>query len=846
MQVNVCEWLPGWKVGLLAEGVPQSATKKGCGPFYISQISVDLTDTSKSDAQTLDGGGKDRRRLVVGVEAVKRSRGFDFVVLLVIAVVSSTLVTFLVMAASRSATPSGQCCPDHATASLRDSAVEDPAVAGVRAAPGPSATGIAALDFFTGGGSYMPRTHCLTTQQGQVDWPWIITLLVLTTGVIVSYLKTFVFWMRSYFDEAPGDRNPKLFELGMVFLLCALCGYAMSIVMFVWPGYRLLAVFLLVLNVFSWKFCANLEPFRQAFASARLRRQLQESVESRARELERLVAERTAEVNRLAEIARRTANAVVITDRHARIEWVNEGFTRITGYSPEEAVGRRPPELVQGPDSDPVEVARMRQAIQKGESVTAELINYHKNGTPYRIRVEIDPLRDESGGLTGFMAIESDVTEQYEYRQELKRRAGELERLRNLAESASQAKSEFLANMSHEIRTPMTAILGYADLLSEDVDGTLSPQDRQEYITTIKRSGQHLLAVINDILDLSKIEAGKLDVERVPTDVDEVLRDLERLMKIKAQEKGILLSIERAPGLPLRILSDPLRLRQVLVNLVGNAIKFTERGEVRVLARFEDIAGASLLRIEVRDTGIGMTGEQLGRLFEAFSQADTSMTRRFGGTGLGLRISRSLAVLLGGDLRVSSEPGKGSLFVLRVAAGRVSEATSSASSSATAADPAPMSSTPAHAPLAGRRILLVEDGLDNQRLVALHLRRAGAEVSIAGNGVQALEMMHRDLTGRPAAPASEGGEAAGTIEFDLVLTDMQMPEMDGYTLARRLREGGWLGPVVALTANAMSGDDHQCIQAGCDAYVPKPIDRSQLVATCGRMLSKARPRPLAA
>ncbi|MFN4244406.1 MAG: ATP-binding protein [Tepidisphaerales bacterium] len=721
----------------------------------------------------------------------------------------------------------------------------------------PSRTGIPLLDFFTGGGGYMPRTHCLITADGHIDWPWIGLLVLLTAGVIGAYLRIFVFWMRSYFSESPQDRNIKLFDLAAVFLLCAICGYAMSILMFAWPGYRLLAFFLLLLNIFAWKFCVNLGPFGRVFSADRLERQLREMTESRNRELEQLVAVRTAEANRLAEIARRTANAVVITDREGRVEWVNEAFVRITGYTLAEVKGRRPGELLQGPETQPEEVAKMRAAIRAGRSVTAELINYHKDGTKYWIRVEIEPLRDASGELTGFMAIESDVTQQHQYREELTRRAEELERLRSLAERANAAKSEFLANMSHEIRTPMTAILGYADLLAEDREGLLPAEERQECIRTIRRSGEHLLAVINDILDLSKIEAGKLTVERVPTDVHEVLTDVEQLMRIKAADKGIGLQVERSQLPKEQIFADPLRLRQALVNLVGNAIKFTEQGRVVVTATIEQQRGQRLLRVEVRDTGIGMTDEQLGRLFEAFSQADSSTTRRFGGTGLGLRISRSLAVLMGGDLRVTSEPGKGSLFVLRVAADPVPAEVAPAATAAeqmTSADGATPPAAGAAADrgsreskpgcLKGRHVLLVEDGPDNQKLIALHLRRAGARVTIAGNGLEALAALGRgadgrllsgtagEATGTAGEATGTAGEATGPVAVDLVLTDMQMPEMDGYTLTRRLRDGGYDGPVIALTAHAMAGDAQKCLDAGCDDYLTKPIDRLRLLRVC--------------
>lgn len=298
---------------------------------------------------------------------------------------------------------------------------------------GMSEVGVPFIDFFTGGGSYMPRTHCLVRPDGSADWPWIITLIVLSAGVILAYVRIFIFWMRSYFGEHKRDRNSKLFELAIVFLLCAICGYAMSILMFIWPGYRLLAVMLALLNIVVWKFCANLRPFQNTFFANRLTRQLRESTDSREQELEKLVQIRTLEVNRLAEIARRTGNAVIITNANGLIEWVNEGFTRITGYELDDVLGRTPGQVLQGPDTDPAQVQRLREAVRTGSPVKVELVNYGKSGHKYMIEIELIPLRDDTGALTGFMSIESDTTEKHAHA----RRITESEtRFRMLADSA--------------------------------------------------------------------------------------------------------------------------------------------------------------------------------------------------------------------------------------------------------------------------------------------------------------------------------------------------------------------------------------------------------------------------
>ena len=397
---------------------------------------------------------------------------------------------------------------------------------------------------------------------------------------------------------------------------------------------------------------------------------------------------------------------------------------------------------------------------------------------------------------------------------------------RRRAEEANAMKSDFLANMSHEIRTPMTAILGFADLLHEDGDRQMAPRQRLEYIRTIRRNGEHLLSLINDILDLSKIEAGRMFVERIAVDPEQVIADVESLMRVKAKDGGIELAVVRETALPARMRSDPVRLKQILINLVGNAIKFTPEGRVTLkVAAATDASGAPCMRFRVEDTGIGIAPEHISRLFGAFTQADGSTTRKFGGTGLGLRISRTFAQMLGGDISVESELGRGSVFTATVSAEPIGAADSSrtpapcVAASPTAAVPASEGASA----VAGARVWVAEDGPDNQRLIALHLRRAGAEVTLFENGRLALEAFTRD--------GSVDGELRADVPCDLLLSDMQMPELDGYGLVHALRAKGWRGPIVALTANAMSGDSERCLIAGCDAYATKPIDRATLIAT---------------
>jgi two-component system, sensor histidine kinase len=379
------------------------------------------------------------------------------------------------------------------------------------------------------------------------------------------------------------------------------------------------------------------------------------------------------------------------------------------------------------------------------------------------------------------------------------------------AEEASAAKSAFLANMSHEIRTPMTAIVGYADNML-DPDQTLS--DRQDALQTIRRNAQHLLELINDILDISKIEADKMTVERVACDLPALLSDLLSLMRPRAIAKGVDFHLQVEGAVPKTVSTDPLRLRQVLMNILANAVKFTNHGEIRLRVRLEKQGEQNLMRFDVCDTGIGISREQLDRLFRPFTQADESMTRRFGGTGLGLTISQRLAVLLGGGVTVESRLGQGSIFTVRIDVGSL-EGAEMIRELTEAILPKP-TITPVKSWSIKARILLVEDGADNQRLISMHLRKAGADVTIADNG-------------RKGVDAAMLAQA--TLPFDLILMDMQMPELDGYGAATELRKRNFKQPIIALTAHAMSEDREKCLKAGCTDYLTKPIEKNLLLGT---------------
>jgi len=374
------------------------------------------------------------------------------------------------------------------------------------------------------------------------------------------------------------------------------------------------------------------------------------------------------------------------------------------------------------------------------------------------------------------------------------------------AEAANRAKSAFLANMSHEIRTPMTAIMGYSEALLEP-DQTVS--DRHDALQVIRRSARHLLDLINDILDISKIEADKMTVERIPTDLPQITSDVVSLLRPTAIAKGLGFQLTFGNSIPRLIQSDPLRVRQVLMNLMGNALKFTEKGEIRLRVSSKVKDYKMLVEFEVTDSGIGLTQEQITSLFQPFTQADDSTTRKFGGTGLGLTISKRLAELLGGGLAVESIPGIGSVFRVTIDGGQAAgvEMVQGLTES--------IKAIPASEQVRKRvtlcgRILLAEDGPDNQRLISLHLRKAGAEVTIAENGRVAVNLVQ-------AQP------------FDLILMDMQMPELDGYAATSRLRAQGHQLPIIALTAHAMAEDRAKCLAAGCTDYLTKPIEKNTLL-----------------
>jgi PAS domain S-box-containing protein len=543
------------------------------------------------------------------------------------------------------------------------------------------------------------------------------------------------------------------------------------------------------------------------------------------------------ELTKLANVANRTHNAVVISDSKGRIEWVNKGFTEMTGYALEECQGRTPGSLLQGPDSNPATVNYMRECLEQRRGFRAQVLNYHKSGRPYWVEVEVQPVFDSAGALTNFIAIETDISKHKEVEQQLIA-------AREAAEHVSRLKSQFLANMSHEIRTPLHGILGFTDML---LDVPELPDSARETVECIESSGKVLLATINDILDFSKIEAGRLDMEQVPFALHQLAEDSLRLFVNDANDKGLFLKLEFAPGLPVNWIGDPVRVRQVLINLLSNAIKFTSTGGISV--RFTREPSGALLG-EVRDTGPGVPDDQKQYIFEAFIQADGSTTRKYGGSGLGLAICRDLVARMSGRIWCEDGPEGGARFLfqlgLPVAPEGVVPSTPPprelprrrAKDTSAPAMPVTISEAPgpplAPALKAPGLILLAEDNVINARFTRKLLEKEGYLVQVVGNGQEAVDAWRR------------GGVA-------LILMDVQMPLMDGLEATRSIRDleakrllpelerlPGARVPIIALTANAMRSDEQLCLAAGMDGYLTKPFERDDLLQLLTRIVGGAK------
>ncbi|QDT02046.1 Autoinducer 2 sensor kinase/phosphatase LuxQ [Rubripirellula lacrimiformis] len=656
--------------------------------------------------------------------------------------------------------------------------------------------------------------------------------------------------------------------------------------------------------------------------------------------------ETESEMRLLSKAVAAAAGGIIITDnRHPDrpITFVNDGFTKMTGYSESEVVGRNC-RFLQGTDTDPETVAEIRRAVQGGESLRTLIQNYRKDGTPFWNDLYITPVRDDAGTVTHFVGVQNDVTERnasaelaksneqtirllldstaegifglgadgacifcnesaarmlgYESGDELVEqemhsvtqprtadgcefpisasrilaalREGradnvrdevfcrcdgsvfpveywchpikqddevigavvtfvdiaerleveqELREAKEIADAANQAKSRFLANMSHELRTPLSAILGFTQIIREEP----TDESLQENLATIQRNGDYLLRLLGDVLDLSRIESDKFQTSNSTVSLGHILGDVHATMQMRTVEYDNQLDFDLKNPLPTTVTTDAARLRQIMINLIANALKFAPKGRVNVLVDSEDVDGKVWLVVSVQDTGIGISQQKINTLFEPFVQADRSISNRFGGTGLGLSITKRLVSALGGSIGVESEQGKGSTFTFRVPIDPIgTRGTVSVQSSAESSDVASSPDVKARRVALNAKVLIADDMRD-VRFVAQHfLKKADCHVEAAENGQQAVDMI---------VAAIEAGEP-----FELCLMDMQMPELDGVGAIREIRARGIELPVIALTADAMKGTRRRLIAEGFDEYLSKPLDVDRLLTAAVRLL----------
>ena len=487
---------------------------------------------------------------------------------------------------------------------------------------------------------------------------------------------------------------------------------------------------------------------------------------------------------------------MIIADAIGNIQYVNPKFTELTGYTAPEAIGKNT-SMLRSDRHPPEFYEELWSTIQKGNTWHGEICNRKKNGTLYWELASIAPVKTAQGEITHYVAIREDITKRRDMEMALKES-------KEAAESATRAKSDFLANMSHEVRTPMNAIIGMSHLVLKT---DLTPQQR-DYISKIDQSAKALLTIINDILDFSKIEAGKLEIESIPFFMDDVLDNIAGLISNKAQEKGLEMIFNTDPDFPQGLVGDPLRLGQVLVNLCSNAVKFTDEGEIVLYIEIESQAPTSVLaKFSVCDTGIGLSSEQQGKLFQSFSQADTSTTREYGGTGLGLAICKSIVRLMDGEIGVLSDPGQGSTFWFTTRFGLHNGKHPGKDHKGLSAG------------LKGQRILIVDDNENALYILQAMAENFGLDVTIASSGEQALEIIENTNLENP---------------FPLMLIDWKMPGMTGVELARRIKEAPGLkdvSTVIMITVYDKEKLMRQAQGIGIEHFLVKPVNQSILFDT---------------
>ena len=523
-------------------------------------------------------------------------------------------------------------------------------------------------------------------------------------------------------------------------------------------------------------------------------------------------------------------DSVIVTDLQGRIEYVNQAFVESTGHEGSAVIGCTQHDLGLSVSPEPTS-DRVSEEVERNGTWQGELITRRRDGREFVELARITPIRNPHGTITHYLSIRRDITQDKRIAAELERhrnhleemvgaRTAELEEARRAAEDASRTKSAFVANVSHEIRTPMNAIIGFTQALQRSNLG----QKQRGQLQRISAAADHLLHIVNDVLDLSKIEAGKLVINDDAFSLGSVLDHVVSLIQDRVRSKGLRLSLDIDAAIPSTLRGDPVRLTQILLNYASNAVKFTERGSIDLVAtRVESPAGELVVRFDVTDTGIGVDPSRVGKLFQYFQQADDTATRKHGGTGLGLAISRRLAEMMGGSVGVESEFGVGSTFWFTAC---FRETTAFVAERTTSERRGPVDDDAWHERLArehaGARILVAEDNLVNQEVLRALLAGTGLSIHMAGNGRIAVELARRG-------------------HYDLILMDMQMPEMDGLEAVRRIRAlpNGSI-PIIALTANAYAEDRALCIEAGMDDHLGKPLSGAALYSTLASWLSHAR------
>ena len=587
----------------------------------------------------------------------------------------------------------------------------------------------------------------------------------------------------------PPPRPLKRFALDWIGAITLLTGALAAVAVALWDRYGIRAS---TVAVFITAVAANVYAIAlwRSFRGALLQREhlVDQLNAAHARD-----ASQALELSKLSWVAERTSNAVIITDRRGRIEWVNKGFTELTEWQLAEVVGRSPGEVLQGPGTDATTVARIRAQVAAHSAVDEEVLNYSKSGRIYWVRIDIQPVLDGAANVTHFVAVQTDVSAQKSI--EL-----QLQRARDLALSASDARGQFIANTSHEIRTPMNGVLGMTELLLRT-----SLDDRQRRLAdTILRSGRHLLDLLNDVLDFSKMDAGRFELVAAPTDLERVLRDAQGVVAEIARAKGLVLEVQLLPGNAPRLVADGARLRQVLVNLLGNAVKFTAQGRIALTATVQAGPREHLrTTFSVADTGIGIAPNLQRHIFEPFVQADANTATRYGGSGLGLAISDKLVRLMGGALSIKSDVGQGATFSFSL-------------DLPLAVDNAATQNGLVALGALGLNILVAEDYPVNQEVIREFLSELGCRMSLARNGREAIELYV---------------EAGGV--FDVVLMDCRMPRMDGFDATRAIRDwerssGMRQVPVIALTAGAFATERERCASVGMNGFLAKPVTLGEL------------------